>query len=258
MSGSQSEMDDLFDGAFANGAEVEMLAEGAMLFRCFAAAEAVAIFQTVQQIAAISPFRHMVTPGGHRMSVAMTNCGRVGWTTDRRGYRYDPLDPDNGAPWPAMPPALRQLVERSSRPASKRTRESGCPVCVDPRDTPNAPGLALNAFEKVGNDFAFDEVEAHNGLGCLRGEMDRGEETKKFEEALRKYEVELVAAASGMCVLRYGNEETICRLPDEHSDVEELVKQAIHTAWRTGRSERRRTLDITLLCTPGEVKLLDP
>jgi hypothetical protein len=139
--------------------------------------------------------------------------------------------------------------------ANARKRLSGV---VDPRDTPNALGLALNAFEKVGNDFAFDEVEAHNGLGCLRGEMDRGEETKKFEEALRKYEVELVAAASGMCVLRYGNEETICRLPDEHSDVEELVKQAIHTAWRTGRSERRRTLDITLLCTPGEVKLLDP
>jgi DNA alkylation damage repair protein AlkB len=114
MSGSQFEMDDLFDGAFANGAEVEKLAEGAMLFRCFAAAEAVAIFQTVQQIAAISPFRHMVTPGGHRMSVAMTNCGRVGWTTDRRGYRYDPLDPDNGAPWPAMPPALRQLAERAA------------------------------------------------------------------------------------------------------------------------------------------------
>ena len=114
MSGSQFEMDDLFDGAFANGAEVEKLAEGAMLFRCFAAAEAVAIFQTVQQIAAISPFRRMVTPGGHRMSVAMTNCGRVGWTTDRRGYRYDPLDPDNSAPWPAMPPALRQLAERAA------------------------------------------------------------------------------------------------------------------------------------------------
>jgi alkylated DNA repair protein (DNA oxidative demethylase) len=44
----------------------------------------------------------------------MTNCGRVGWTTDRRGYRYDPLDPDTGAPWPAMPPALRQLAERAA------------------------------------------------------------------------------------------------------------------------------------------------
>jgi alkylated DNA repair protein (DNA oxidative demethylase) len=65
----------------------------------------------------IAPFRHMVTPGGHRMSVAMTNCGRVGWTTSRRGYRgypYDTLDPETGAPRPPMPLAFRQLVERAA------------------------------------------------------------------------------------------------------------------------------------------------
>jgi alkylated DNA repair protein (DNA oxidative demethylase) len=44
------------------------------------------------------------------MSVAMTNCGRLGWVSDRSGYRYDPLDPDSGQPWPAMPPLLRQLA----------------------------------------------------------------------------------------------------------------------------------------------------
>jgi alkylated DNA repair protein (DNA oxidative demethylase) len=52
----------------------------------------------------------MTTPGGYTMSVAMTSCGALGWVTDRRGYRYDAVDPERDAPWPAMPPALRALA----------------------------------------------------------------------------------------------------------------------------------------------------
>ena len=110
MSGNQLEMGVLFSRAY--DPEIEKLAEGAMLLRRFAAAEAGSIFEAVQGIVAVSPFRHMVTPGGHRMSVAMTNCGRVGWTTDLRGYRYDPLDPETGDPWPEMPSALHQFAAR--------------------------------------------------------------------------------------------------------------------------------------------------
>src|SRR6202011_616726 len=61
-----------------------------------------------------APFRHMVTPGGHRMSVAMTNCGSAGWVTDRSGYRYDANDPETGKPWPAMPPSFRRLAEQAA------------------------------------------------------------------------------------------------------------------------------------------------
>jgi alkylated DNA repair protein (DNA oxidative demethylase) len=53
----------------------------------------------------------MVTPGGYRMSVAMTNCGALGWVTDRTGYRYDPIDPETGRPWPQMPLSFRELAE---------------------------------------------------------------------------------------------------------------------------------------------------
>ena len=56
----------------------------------------------------------MVTPGGHQMSVAMTNCGSVGWVTDRTGYRYGANDPETGKPWPAMPPLLRDLAGRAA------------------------------------------------------------------------------------------------------------------------------------------------
>jgi len=68
----------------------------------------------VRAIEAASPFRHLVTPGGHVMQVAMTNCGTFGWCSDRRGYRYDRLDPQTGMPWPSMPPAFLQLAAEAA------------------------------------------------------------------------------------------------------------------------------------------------
>ncbi|MBT5809012.1 MAG: DNA oxidative demethylase AlkB [Rhodospirillaceae bacterium] len=93
---------------------VEPLAEGAVLLREFATAEAPALMAAVTNIAAASPFRHMTTPGGYDMSVAMTNCGDLGWVTDRRGYRYDPVDPDTGRSWPSMPPLFASLATRAA------------------------------------------------------------------------------------------------------------------------------------------------
>src|ERR1700728_3468341 len=72
------------------------------LLRGFARERAPALIAAIGAIAAVSPFRHMVTPGGWAMSVALTNCGQVGWVTDRSGYRYDPTDPATGQPWRAM------------------------------------------------------------------------------------------------------------------------------------------------------------
>jgi DNA oxidative demethylase len=62
-------------------------------------------------------FRHMITPGGFAMSVAMTNCGRLGWTTDRRGYRYSETDPETGLPWPPMPVAFSRLAREAAAAA---------------------------------------------------------------------------------------------------------------------------------------------
>jgi alkylated DNA repair protein (DNA oxidative demethylase) len=95
-------------------AEAEVLARGALLLRGFARDEAAALVATVAEIAAAAPFRQMITPGGYRMSVAMTNCGDAGWVTDRRGYRYSPLDPLTGQPWPAMPEIFRDLAARAA------------------------------------------------------------------------------------------------------------------------------------------------
>ena len=81
----------------------EPIEDGAILLRGFAAEEAPALIAAIEAIAGVAPFRHMMTPGGGRMSVAMTNCGRAGWITDRGGYRYVSADPQSGKPWPAMP-----------------------------------------------------------------------------------------------------------------------------------------------------------
>ena len=91
-------------------ASSQWLEEGALLLRGFAAAEAPLLVEEVARIAQVAAFRHLVTPGGYTMSVAMTNCGRVGWVSDRTGYRYDPEDPLTGGPWPAMPVAFLNIA----------------------------------------------------------------------------------------------------------------------------------------------------
>jgi len=90
------------------------LADGAWLLPGFALDDAPGLLADVAAVAASAPLRHMLTPGGHRMSVAMTNCGEVGWITDAHGYRYSELDPQTERPWPALPAAWRALAERGA------------------------------------------------------------------------------------------------------------------------------------------------
>lgn len=105
----------LFDDLAGGDAPArEFLAEGAVLLRRFAAGEIEAMVQAIDRIAAAAPFRHMITPGGFRMSAAMTNCGDVGWVSDSSGYRYSPADPAGGLAWPSMPPELRNVARSAA------------------------------------------------------------------------------------------------------------------------------------------------
>jgi alkylated DNA repair protein (DNA oxidative demethylase) len=88
----------------------EPLGPGATVLRQFAVPEEMALLSAFRDVIARAPFRHMVTPGGFLMSVAMTNCGSLGWVTDRTGYRYDAADPVSGLPWPQMPDAFLRLA----------------------------------------------------------------------------------------------------------------------------------------------------
>lgn len=90
------------------------LAPGAVLLGGFARSVEAPLLDALSGVVEAAPFRHMLTPGGRRMSVAMTNCGQVGWVSDHRGYRYDALDPDNGRPWPQMPDEFGDLAARAA------------------------------------------------------------------------------------------------------------------------------------------------
>jgi alkylated DNA repair protein (DNA oxidative demethylase) len=104
---------DLFDGPDERLA----LAPGALLLRGFAADTAQSLLESVAATSAQAPFRHMNTPGGFRMSVAMTNCGPLGWVSDENGYRYDPVDPDGALPWPTMPEVFLRLAREAAAQA---------------------------------------------------------------------------------------------------------------------------------------------
>lgn len=95
----------------------EPLAPGAVVLRGFATTRDTALVEALQGVVATSPWRHMVTPGGFTMSVAMTNCGALGWCSDAGGYRYDTIDPATGKPWPAMPGVLRALAGEAAAEA---------------------------------------------------------------------------------------------------------------------------------------------
>jgi DNA oxidative demethylase len=95
----------------------EPIGDGAVVLRGFAAARAGELLRALDAISAAAPFRHLTTPGGHVMSVAMTNCGDLGWMSDRRGYRYQHDDPVSGKRWPALPAAFCLLATEAARAA---------------------------------------------------------------------------------------------------------------------------------------------
>lgn len=105
------------------------LAPGAVLLGGFARAFETPLFAALQRVVEGAPFRHMITPGGHRMSIAMTSCGAVGWVTDLTGYRYDRLDPESGRPWPPMPEEFATLAtEAAARAGFARFAPDTCLV----------------------------------------------------------------------------------------------------------------------------------
>jgi len=151
---------DLFADLEAPGPIRETMGEGAVLLRGKALAFEDELIAALAAITARAPFRRMVTPGGFVMSVAMTNCGAAGWVTDRRGYRYDRMDPDTGQPWPDMPACFERL-------AAEAAAEAGYPdfapdACLVNRYEPGAR-LSLHQ-DRNDRDFANPIVSVSLGL----------------------------------------------------------------------------------------------
>lgn len=128
---------ELFDADTDPAAAAPLTLEpGAMVLRGFALAHEDALHRDLQAVIAAAPLRHLVTPGGKRMSVAMTNCGVLGWVSDRSGYRYAPHDPLSDRPWPAIPESFRALALAA---ASRAGFEGFAPdACLVNRYVPGA------------------------------------------------------------------------------------------------------------------------
>jgi DNA oxidative demethylase len=166
----------LFDGhlQFATN---EPLAAGAALLRGFAADRTASLMAALNSVTAAAPFRHMITPGGYRMSVAMTNCGNLGWVSDRTGYRYAPQDPETGNPWPPMPPEFRDLARAAALAAGFANFEPD--VCLINRYEPGAK-LSLHQ-DKDEQDFTAPIVSVSLGLPAvfLWGGLRRSERPRR-------------------------------------------------------------------------------
>jgi len=165
---------ELFDAAPRD----EALAPGAMLLAGFARSAGGALLAAVREVSALAPFRHMQTPSGHRMSVAMTSCGSVGWVTDRRGYRYDACDPGSGRPWPALPGVL---LERAAAAAARAGFPGFAPdSCLVNRYEPGAR-MSLHQ-DKDERDLAAPIISVSLGLPAvfLLGGMRRADTPRRI------------------------------------------------------------------------------
>lgn len=156
----------------------EVMADGAVLLRGFASPFESELIAALRDIAGQAPFRHMVTPGGHEMSVAMTNCGTLGWVTDRGGYRYDGNDPETGKPWPAMPAAFCRLAGLAAAQAGF----SGFlpDACLINRYQPGAR-MSLHQ-DRDEDDFGAPIVSVSFGLPAifLFGGLKRSDKPRRF------------------------------------------------------------------------------
>lgn len=190
----------------------ERLGEGAVLLRKWALPSEADILRAFEEVVAAAPLRTMVTPGGFAMSVAMTNCGAAGWVSDRRGYRYQEVDPVTGRQWPAMPPCLLNFAIFAAKSAGYSAfLPDACLInCYE-------PGARLSLHQdKNERDFGDPIVSVSLGLSATFqfGGLTRGDSVARY--TLRHGDVVVWGGASRLCFhgvlpLKDGYHETVGR-----------------------------------------------
>ncbi|WP_050626189.1 DNA oxidative demethylase AlkB [Bradyrhizobium viridifuturi] len=169
---------DLFEAIGDARPPRETIADGAVLLRGFVRPFEAELIPALRVIVKQAPFRHLITPGGHRMSVAMTNCGSVGWVSDPNGYRYDPIDPDTGLNWPVMPEVLRGLAADAA--AAAGFNDFAPQACLINRYVPGAR-LSLHQ-DKDELDYGAPIVSISLGLPAvfLFGGLKRSDTPRRY------------------------------------------------------------------------------
>ena len=206
-------MGDLFSAIEALDPPREAMAGGAVLLRGKALPFETDVLAALHAITARAPFRHMTTPGGYVMSVAMTNCGAAGWITDRSGYRYDQLDPQSGLPWPVLADCFRDLADAAAS-------DAGYPGFVPDSCLINRyePGARLTLHQdKNERDYSHPIVSVSLGLPATFqfGGLKRTDPVRRF--ALRHGDVAVWGGPSrlyyhGVAELKEGEHDKLGRV----------------------------------------------
>ncbi|MDB6050765.1 MAG: Alpha-ketoglutarate-dependent dioxygenase [Pseudomonas sp.] len=218
--GSEPTTLDMFADEAVQAPRTEQIGPRAFVLRGFALPLIEQVLPALQQVLEQSPFRHMMTPGGFTMSVALSNCGRVGWVTDRSGYRYTRIDPETDAPWPALPDVLLKLAQTAAA-------ESGFPgftpdACLINRYVPGAK-MSLHQ-DKNEHGYEWPVVSVSLGIPAifLFGGMERSDKTQR------------VALFHGDVVV-WGGEDRLRYhgvLPIKHAEHPLLGEQRINVTFR--------------------------
>jgi alkylated DNA repair protein (DNA oxidative demethylase) len=168
-------MSTLFDSIRDPGLPRDLLGPGTAILNGFALGRETELAFVMQAITKLAPFRHMITPGGFRMSVALTNCGTYGWVTDRTGYRYDSIDPETGQHWPGMPGNFLELARDAASAAGFPSFNPD--ACLINRYEPGSR-LTLHQ-DKNERDFTQPIVSVSLGLPAtfLFGGMERSDKS---------------------------------------------------------------------------------
>ena len=168
----------LFDQEPAPGLPRDVLGAGTAVLAGFALEWEADLLDSLILVVGQSSFRNMITPGGFRMSVAMSNCGSLGWVTDRTGYRYSGIDPETDREWPEMPGAFRDLAVSAANEAG--FHDFIPDACLINR---YEPGTKLSLHQdKDEQDFAQPIVSVSLGLPAtfLFGGLKRGDKTVRI------------------------------------------------------------------------------
>ena len=153
---------DLFE-SLPEAPSLQVLAEGACVLHGFALSHADALLAGFNAVTAEAPLRHLVVPGGYTMSVAMSNCGSLGWVSDARGYRYTPCDPLSGKPWPAMPSEWFELATHAAAQAGYANFKPDACLIND-----YAPGAKMGLHQdRDERDFSQPIVSVSLGLPAV-------------------------------------------------------------------------------------------
>lgn len=171
-------MADLFDQMADTNRNKQELAPGALCLPAFVLDRAEEVIAELEPILAQAPLRHLITPGGHKMSVAMSNCGDLGWVSDRKGYRYQELDPLSGQAWPAMPKLFLDLAQQIAQEAGyKGFQPQACLI------NQYLPGSKMSLHQdKDENNKSAPIVSLSFGINAefLFGGLSRGSSTKRL------------------------------------------------------------------------------